>query len=154
MQLCFQLSKTSTKSTGSKLSIPCPFVNLKCFPQILRTVTIMMRIRGGEVLGIIITLHGTSTLLWKSWKRYTAVESSGFTGRLCSDETLKQNTQAFRAHQGRSLQEALEESNQNSQIIFIAWLLVSNWVDSLVVDPDELLLAVSHLTHRHKSLRV
>jgi hypothetical protein len=32
----------------------------------------MMRIREGEVLGVIITLYALSTLLGKSWKRYSS----------------------------------------------------------------------------------
>lgn len=59
----------------------------------------------------------------------------------CSDPEEKYS--AFRAQPGRSSRKLWKK---NSQIFFIGCsFLVFNWVDSLVVDPDELLLAVSHL---------
>jgi hypothetical protein len=73
--------------------------------------------------------------------RGTAVESSGFTGRLAL--TLKKNTQLSELSQAGPSRKLWKK---NSQIIFIGCsFLVFNWVDSLVVDPDPLLLAVSHL---------
>jgi hypothetical protein len=60
---------------------PLSICNLKCFPQILRPVTIIMRIRGGESIRYYYYLM-PFPLCSGNLGRGTAVESSGFTGRL------------------------------------------------------------------------
>ncbi len=64
----------------------------------------------------------------------------------CS-ETLKKDTQLselIQAGPSRKLWKSLI-TKQSDHIYWL--LLVFNWLDSLVGDPHELLLAVSHLTH-------
>jgi len=85
-----------------------------------------------------------STLLWKTWKRYSSRIQWIDRKEDPSDPETKYS--AFRAHPGSSLQEALEESLiKTVRSCLLAAPFVFNWVDSLIVDPDELLLALSDL---------
>jgi hypothetical protein len=60
--------------------------------------------------------------------------------------TLKQNTQLSELIQAAPSRKLLEESLiKTVRSCLLAAPFVFNWVDSLIVDPDELLLALSHL---------